>query len=121
MEPYAIAIWGKWNADEARARSVDNIREGITQVIEADGERAGILRVERSPDFIDLKQVFILAPFQRRGIGAKIILGLIEEARTKGLPIKLRVLTINPARELYERLGFSVGRSTAEHHYMEYR
>lgn len=43
------------------------------------------------------------------------------DVAAKGLPIKLRVLTINPARELYERLGFSVVRSTAEHHYMEYR
>jgi GNAT superfamily N-acetyltransferase len=53
-----------------------------------------------------LKQIFIDAPFQRRGIGTEIIHRLIGRANRAGQQVTLGVVKINPARHLYERLGF---------------
>jgi ribosomal protein S18 acetylase RimI-like enzyme len=33
---------------------------------------------------------------------------VLDEARRSGKPVALQVLKVNPARRLYERLGFSV-------------
>lgn len=53
-----------------------------------------------------LKQIYIDAPFQRRGIGTQIIYRLIDRANHDGQPVTLGVVKINPALRLYERLGF---------------
>ena len=120
MQAYAIATWGKWSAEDAQARCADNIQNGLTQLIELGGVPVGILRVDRNAAWIDLKQIFILPEYQRRGIGSDVIRRLIAEAHAKRVSVRLRVLRVNPAQGLYRRLGFSVVRSTAEHEYMEY-
>ncbi len=120
MHSYAIATWGEWRAAEARQRTVENILAGRTQVIERDGIPVGLLRVERGADFIDLKQIFIRPAFQRQGIGAEVLHRLISEAKGAGVPLRLRVLRVNPAQHLYRRLGFTVLRESPEHVYMEY-
>jgi ribosomal protein S18 acetylase RimI-like enzyme len=59
-------------------------------------------------DFLD---VIALSPeAQRRGIGSQLIRELMEDARARGVPMRLSVLLNNPARGLYERLGFRVTR-----------
>jgi RimJ/RimL family protein N-acetyltransferase len=45
---------------------------------------------------------------QRQGIGTSVIQQVLDEARRSGKPVALQVLKVNPARRLYERLGFSV-------------
>jgi ribosomal protein S18 acetylase RimI-like enzyme len=54
--------------------------------------------------------IVLAARAQRRGIGSQLIGDLMEDARARGVPIRLSVLFNNPARELYERLGFRVAR-----------
>ena len=46
--------------------------------------------------------------YQGRGTGTAIILDLIAQARALQLPVTLHVLDVNPARSLYERLGFRI-------------
>jgi hypothetical protein len=45
--------------------------------------------------------------------------GWAVEAREANLPIRLRVLAVNPAKALYERLGFVVVEMTPERQFME--
>jgi ribosomal protein S18 acetylase RimI-like enzyme len=44
----------------------------------------------------------------------------MSEARDANKPLRLRVLGVNPAKRLYERLGFVVTETTNERYYMEY-
>ena len=44
----------------------------------------------------------------------------LAEAGSSRLPVRLRVLAVNPARELYARLGFVVTSSTPERLFMEH-
>jgi GNAT superfamily N-acetyltransferase len=53
-----------------------------------------------------LGQLYLSGHMQRQGIGTGVLQMLIEEARRAGKPVTLGVVKINPARRLYERLGF---------------
>lgn len=120
MRPYAMQTWGKWPEQEVKQRAYDNASAGMTQIVEYEGEPIGVLRVERNSMSYDLKQVFLLPAYQRRGIGSVLIKALMAEAGTSSVPLKLRVLNVNPARDLYKRLGFRVVESTEDHEYLEY-
>jgi ribosomal protein S18 acetylase RimI-like enzyme len=45
-----------------------------------------------------------------QGFGTQLIQSVITEARHAGASLKLDVLKTNPARRLYERLGFTTHR-----------
>jgi GNAT superfamily N-acetyltransferase len=76
-------------------------------ILECDGTPAGCVCVLRQPDEYRLVRLFVLPAFQNRGIGSGVLSELIREADTRGLPIHLRVLPVNPAKRLYERFGFA--------------
>jgi ribosomal protein S18 acetylase RimI-like enzyme len=120
MREYAIATWGSWSEDQVQARAVKNLRAGLSQVVELAGEPIGTQVVERTADHIRLLQLFIVPAHQRQGIGSELVRRLIHEARERGVPLKLRVLKVNPAQKLYKRSGFSVVDETSEHVYMQY-
>ena len=43
-----------------------------------------------------------------RGIGTALVEQVIADAEARAVPVRLGVLEHNPARRLYERLGFRV-------------
>src|SRR5688572_30348858 len=120
MRGHALATFGKWNDDDARLRCSRNIAAGFTQIIELEGVQIGIYVVERASDHVQLLQIFILPDYQRRGIGSRLIERLLAEARAAHLPLRLRVLRVNPAFELYQRMGFKVVQETPERYFMEH-
>ena len=120
MRGHALATFGTWNQEEVRQRCSKNIADGFTRIIELDDVQIGIYVVERAPDHVQLLQIFILADYQRRGIGSHLIENLLAEARAASLPLRLRVLRVNPAFELYRRLGFNVVQETPERYFMEH-
>jgi GNAT superfamily N-acetyltransferase len=81
-----------------------DVRE--VEIITSDSEDVGWMQSLIQGDARFLKQIFIDAPFQRRGIGTGIIHRLIDRANRAGQPVTLGVVKINPARHLYDRLGF---------------
>lgn len=76
------------------------------QIIEVDGTPAGRFYLDRGPEEIRLVDIALLPEYRRAGIGAALIRGLLAEATKAGLPVTLHVEVFNPARRLYERLGF---------------
>jgi predicted GNAT family acetyltransferase len=50
--------------------------------------------------------IALTPPYRGRGLGTRLLRGLIAEAEQSGRPLSLHVETHNPARRLYERLGF---------------
>jgi ribosomal protein S18 acetylase RimI-like enzyme len=75
-------------------------------VIEVDGEPAGRLYVHRGEEDIRIMDIALAPAFRGRGIGTGLIEELIEEARAGGRTVSIHVETQNPARSLYDRLGF---------------
>lgn len=120
MREYVIATWGAWWEDESRRETVEQVSTGRTDVIELDQVPIGVQLVDRFETHIQLVQLYIAKEFQRRGFGTQLLKSLFEIARGSNLPIRLRVLAVNPARSLYERLGFVVVETTPERLFMEW-
>ncbi|MBV8659117.1 MAG: GNAT family N-acetyltransferase [Burkholderiales bacterium] len=121
MAEYAARSLKNWRRESMREFADDTAAKGSFEIIEADGERAGLLIVERHDSHIQLANLFIMPAFQNKGIGSHIIRMLIDESHAQTRPLKLRVFTSNPARMLYQRLGFAVTDQTEERYFMEYR
>jgi ribosomal protein S18 acetylase RimI-like enzyme len=81
-------------------------------VIEVDGEPAGRLYVHRGPSDIRIMDIALAPAFRGRGIGTRLLRSLIAEAQDSGRKLSIHVEMNNPARTLYERLGF---RAAGEH------
>ncbi|HJV63527.1 MAG TPA: GNAT family N-acetyltransferase [Albitalea sp.] len=78
------------------------------QVVEVGGAPVGLWKLHREPAQWWVIQVQLMPAFQGLGIGASLVRGLLDEAHAAGVPVKLKVLKSNPARRLYERLGFVI-------------
>jgi ribosomal protein S18 acetylase RimI-like enzyme len=81
-------------------------------VVEVGGERAGRLYVHRGPSDIRIMDIALAPAYRGRGIGTQLLRALIAEAQESGRKLSIHVEMNNPARRLYERLGF---RRAGEH------
>jgi len=81
-------------------------REAEYKVILLDGAAIGRLYVARWPREIRIMDIALLPPYRNAGIGAALIADLFEEAALTGKSVSVHVESFNPARRLYERLGF---------------
>ncbi len=68
----------------------------------------GRLLTQRTDQEIRLIDISLLSQHRNEGIGSKLIKDLLREAKDLDVPLRLSVSTMNPARHLYERLGFVV-------------
>jgi ribosomal protein S18 acetylase RimI-like enzyme len=88
------------------------------RIIRVAGNDVGWLQTAPTDDATDLGQLYVARGFQRQGIGRGVLQVLIGEARRDGKAITLGVASINPARRLYERLGFRVTHEDCDEVYM---
>ena len=114
MRPYVEQTWG-W--DEAKQAQLfeKHFDAAAQEIVECDGEAIGTIRVERRPGTLALLVLEIAPERQNRGIGTGLLGDLLAEADRHSLMVECRVLKANPARALYERLGFHVKRETETH------
>lgn len=78
------------------------------RIIVFDDVDVGWLQTVMQADELFIAQMFVDRPFQRKGIGTEVMKRLIGEATQLNRTVRLNVVKINPARRLYERMGFRV-------------
>ncbi|MDH3582759.1 MAG: GNAT family N-acetyltransferase [Phycisphaerae bacterium] len=117
MKEYVRQIWG-WEETEQRERFRTRFAPEKFEIVVVEGQNVGAVSVERRPTELFLSEIQIQPAFQRRRLGTAIIQDLIHEAGRQALPVGLQVLKINPARGLYDRLGFAVTGETDTHYLM---
>jgi ribosomal protein S18 acetylase RimI-like enzyme len=66
----------------------------------------GRLWTDRRPDALHVLDISLLADARGYGVGTRCLLALREEAHVRDVPLSICVEIHNPARRLYERLGF---------------
>jgi ribosomal protein S18 acetylase RimI-like enzyme len=125
--PFLVALREQTMGEHFRATGVEvtpeqhlarvRVRFECAQIIEHEGRAAGLLEVARDGRDWHLIQIQLAPQLQGRGVGEALISGLIAEARGAGAALSLHVLHTNPARRLYERLGFRIVQDT-EHEYL---
>jgi ribosomal protein S18 acetylase RimI-like enzyme len=76
------------------------------RIILVDDAPVGQMYVEHQPAVIVLMGFAVLTEHRGRGIGTAALRMLLGEAARAGKPVRLHVERTNPARHLYERLGF---------------
>jgi ribosomal protein S18 acetylase RimI-like enzyme len=80
--------------------------EASFDVVEDDGEPVGRLYVSRWEEEIRIVDIALLPTARGRGLGSQLLAHLFEESRQSGKAVSIHVEKENPARRLYERLGF---------------
>jgi ribosomal protein S18 acetylase RimI-like enzyme len=117
MREYVEPIWG-WDEDWQSTYFRERFDPAAVQIIVLNGQDIGAVSVDTRPEELFLSQIYILPAYQRRGIGTHLIQSILDEASAQGLPVTLQVLRGNPARGLYERLGFIEIEETGTHYRM---
>ena len=121
LRGYIEQTWGAWDEDLQRARFDASFEPEEIQIITTGGRDAGFIAARRLPDEIQLLNLMVAPEFQNLGIGSAVLRELLAGARQSGLPVRLQVMKVNPARRLYERLGFVVIDESATHFRMIWR
>lgn len=109
MKEYAIALWGEW----LRSATLKTVDIAGHQIVELDSQAIGCVATTRYENYLRINKLYISPDFQNRGFGAEV-LSQIDEGNPADNPIKLSVLTTNPALKFYLREGFSVEKKDAE-------
>ena len=119
MRGHIERTWGSFNEEQTRQRVAALVAAQTCSIIQWQHQDVGVLTIVREPTHIQLEQIFILPGYQNKGIGTYLLREAARAASAAGKPLRLRVLSVNPARRLYEREGFSVTAITPERIYME--
>ena len=111
---YVEQTWGPW--DDALQRSFfrETFAADGLRVIDVDGALAGFFQVREREGEVEIVEIELAPTHQRRGLGSALIRDVIERAGAR--PVVLQVLKVNPARRLYEPLGFNVTGETETHY-----
>ncbi|PZP90589.1 MAG: hypothetical protein DI587_38230 [Variovorax paradoxus] len=78
------------------------------QVVVVGSTRAGAMHVQEQESLNFIRMIFLLPEFQGSGIGSQLLCGEVARAQELAKQLHLKVIKINPAKRLYDRLGFSI-------------
>lgn len=117
MKEYVDQTWG-WNDAFQEMRFRETFDPEDTRIITLDGRDIGMIATQERDADLFLALIEIEPEHQRQGIGATLIKEIIAAGIRMKKPVFLHVLRANPARSLYERLGFSVVAETPTHLHM---
>ena len=119
MRSFIISTWGAW--DEQRV--LREAREDYTflgaRVVLFGGEEAAVLSVSEESAYLEVTQLYLLPPFQLKGIGAELMNAVLQKAREQKKRVRLKVLQVNPAKQFYEKLGFAIYAEDNDFYYMQ--
>jgi GNAT superfamily N-acetyltransferase len=84
-----------------------NYPQANHSIILSDETPIGRMLTAGREDAILLLDIALLPEYRNAGIGTRLIQDLLNEAAAAGKAVQLHVFASNPAKHLYERLGFS--------------
>ncbi len=115
LKDYVTQTWG-WDEDWQKRNFAETFKPEKAQIIVFEEKDVGYWEVSEKETETVLISIRLLPEYQRRGIGTKIIKDLLDNSQK---PVRLQVLKVNPAKKLYERLGFEIIDETDTHFLMK--
>ena len=119
MRHHVESIGRRWSADRMLFKCENDSVSPWSQIISISEDTVGFLNYEARQDEIWLDSLLLLPPHQRCGIGSSLLNMIVTKAQKANLPIRLGVFIANPAKQFWERHGFSVYKEEAFHYYMQ--
>ena len=117
MKEYVDKTWG-WDNAVQETMFRQNYIPAEFQIITLNGNDIGMISLKERDEDVFLRVIEIPPIYQRQGLGTTIIQKIIDDAARRMKPVFLRVLKVNPAKQLYDRLGFAVIEETKTHYIM---
>jgi ribosomal protein S18 acetylase RimI-like enzyme len=105
MKPLTEAV-SQWNEPVQQKIVRQAVADTGTSILRQEEADVGWLQVEETRHVVQLKQIFLLPAVRNRGLGTSFLSWMKERADRKRKDLTLDVMSNNPARRLYERLGF---------------
>ncbi len=99
----------------------ENYPGATFDVILIDGIPAGRLYVHRRKNEIRIMDIALLPEYRRKGVGTRLLSGIMAEGRKDGHPVTIHVEKFNPALHLYQKLGFSLSEDKGVYLLLEWK
>jgi ribosomal protein S18 acetylase RimI-like enzyme len=121
MRGYIEQAYGPWDEAWQDRYFRDHFDTSVRRVVELDGDAIGFIDVIPRDGDVFISELVLAPAWHNRGVGTELLRGAMATAAEAHVPARLQVLLVNPARGLYERLGFVVYGVTETHYLMEWR
>ncbi len=110
----------EWREPVQRRVVEKALAAGGSSILRAEGADAGWVDVAETRHVVQLRQLYLAPAMRNRGLGTAFLNWMKERADRKRKDLTLEVLANNPARHLYERLGFKAVSTTDNRVTMRY-
>lgn len=110
MDPHLTAS-GLSTDEDAHLRRLNYHWEDARLILRGD-EEVGLLKAYREEAGWYVVQIQIAPAYQRQGLGRQALETVLLQADAENVSVSLSVLKVNPAKHLYDRLGFLVASQT---------
>lgn len=117
MEQHLIASGASVSEQAHLARVMHKFE--CAQILTLDGMPVGLLKLDQSGSRWEIVQLQLSPSLHGKGAGRAILEHIIAQADAAGVTLELGVLKQNPAKRLYERLGFVVIGQDAQEFFMQ--
>lgn len=118
MKEYVDKTWG-WDDTAQQGFFRKGFEPDKLEIITLDNKDIGMISIEDREEDVFLRAIEILPEYQKQGIGTYIVQKLINKASQNNKAVFLYVLKVNPAQNLYKRLGFEKITETTTHYVMK--
>ena len=106
MDPHLVAAGMVLSPGQHMERVRDKLDSA--EILIVDGTPAGMIKIAREDGYWHIMQLQVVPVLHGSGVGSDILERVIAEARIAKVQLTLGVLKVNPAKRLYERLGFMI-------------
>ena len=116
---YIEIIYG-WDINIQREKTINELDDHINdmRIITLDNKDIGITTFYEENDIYVVGMIAIHPNYQNNGIATNIINNYIKTAQNEKKKIIIKTYKENPARKLYERLGFKIYNEDNTHVHM---
>jgi ribosomal protein S18 acetylase RimI-like enzyme len=98
-----------------------NFPNAVFEIIEDGKKPVGRLYTAETENEIWVIDISLLSEFRGKGIGSKVLQGIMAKVADQQKILSLHVEPNNPAYRLYLKLGFKYLKSNGRHYHMEYK
>ena len=120
MKWYIEKIYG-WDTDIQREKTKHEIEnhKNDMRIIEIDNNDIGVTTFYEENNEYVVGLIIVHPDYRGKGVATNIIKEYIDIAKKNNKNIKIKTYKFNPAKKLYERLGFKIYNEDDTHVYLK--